>query len=340
MADRPFNRRDFLKLAAVGFAAATAPGVVKAVEKGADPHFINGLKVTKELIEAEISRDPERILESRKLAMVWLFAETSIKYSKEMGLEGAGSNMDHYLYGHGESLDISFLYERMDKEYKKIFVEKLISKAVSDMEEGRHITPEKDYEFTKRALRELKSETGLKVALDAREVLDNWELFNASGGARYTLHALEASIVSQDIYGEHVVLEKGIDIEVIDRYYWQLDHPMNLDSKAAEATGTMAGKLFDQFYKSRDVVEKTIKDLGLSNEQVAKIMSIYSDDSRDRVTEGLAPRAYDLVDKVNRSLIGKPDLVENDLNLLKKLGAMDYDMKGHINIPNRLEIYV
>ena len=98
--------------------------------------------------------------------------------------------------------------------------------------------------------------------------------------------------------------------------------------------------MFDQFYKSHDIVEKTIRDLHLSDEQATKIMSIYSDNTRNRFEQSLAPSAYELVDKVDQSLIGKKDLVENDMNLLKKLGAMEYDMKGHVNIPNRLEVTV
>ncbi len=315
----------------------------KGLEIANDPHFVNGLKVTKELAEAEISRDPERIFESRKLAMVWLFAETSAKYSKEMGLGGAGLNIEHYLYGNGEPVDISSLLEKVIEVQPERFVGSLIGSAITNTENDmtKNITPEKDYQFTKRALKELKSTTGLNTALDAREWLGGWnELYNAFGGAKYVLHAPEAYIESENMYAQHIVLEKGVEITATDRYYWRLDHEMHLGSKASDATEHVAGTLFDQFYKSKDIVEKTIKELGLSDEQVNKILDIYSSDKKDQFVSDVASGTSDLFDQSLPSLIGKPDLVENDLNLLKKLGATEYDMSGHVRIPNRLEVVV
>lgn len=335
------SRRDFFKVAGIGLGAAAL--VSARVEIGNDPHFINALKVTKELAGAEISRDPERIFESRKLAMVWLFAETSAKYSKEMGLGGAGSNMEHYLYGNGEPIDISFLLEKVIKVEPERFVGKLIGSAIHNTESNMvlNVSPEKDYTFTKRALKELKSEAGLKTALHARQWIGGWdELYNAFGGAKYILHAPEANIVSQEGWGQKVVLEKGVDIEAFDRYDWLLDYPIGLDSNSSEAVEYVSGTLFDQFYKSRDFVEKTINDLGLSDVQVNKIMDIYSNEKKDQFVSNLSSGTYDLVGKSTQPLIGKPDLVENDLNLLKKLGAKEYDMKGHLNVPNRLEFFV
>lgn len=335
------SRRDFLKITGVALGGAALVGA--GVEIGNDPHFINALKVTKELAGAEISRDPERIFESRKLAMVWLFAETSAKYSKEMGLGGAGSNMEHYVYGNGEPLDISFLLEKVIKVEPERFVGKLIGSAINNTESNMaiNVSPEKDYQFTKRALKELESATGLKTVLHARSWIGGWdELYNAFGGAKYILHASETAIVSQEGWGQKVILEKGVDIEAFDRYDWSLDYTIHIDSKSSQAIEHVSGGLFDQFYKSRSFVEKTINDLGLSNEQVNKIMDIYSSEKRDQIVSDIASGTYDLVAQSLPLLTGKPNLVENDLNLLKKLGAKEYDIKGHINIPNRLEIVV
>lgn len=341
---KKFSRRDFFKAVGIGLGGtALAVAADKGLEIASDPHFVNGLKVTKELTEAEISRDPERIFESRKLAMVWLFAETSAKYSKEMGLGGAGLNMEHYLYGNGEPVDISSLLEKVIETAPERFVSKLIGSAIHNKEDNvnRKVSPEKDYQFTNRALKELKSETGLKTVLDARELIGEWyEAYNAFGGAKYTLFASEADIVDQEGYGQKVVLENGIQITATDRYYWQVDHEIGLPSKSSEAAGDVSEKLFDQFYKSRNFVEKTINDMGLSDEQVDKIMEIYSIDKKDQLVSDLAPATYDLVSKSIESLTGKPDLVENDLNLLKKLGATEYEMNGQVNIPTRLEIVV
>lgn len=334
------SRRDFFKIMGVGGAAALAVGA--GVEIGNDPHFVNALKVTKELTEAQISKDPERIYESRKLAMVWVFAETAAKYSEEMGLGGAGLTMEHYLYGNGEPLDISFILEKVTEMAPERFVGKLVSSAINYAESniGTNISQEKDLMFTKRAVKELKSETGLKTAMDAREVIEWWEFYNAYGGAKYELHAPEAYIESVNMYGQHIVLEKGIEITATDRYHWSLEFEVSLDSKVSQVVEHVSESMFDQFYKSKDVVEKTIKDLGLSDEQVNKIMEIYSDEKKEETVSNLASGAYDFVKETTQSLIGQPDLVENDFNLLKKLGAMEYDMKGHLSIPNRIEIVV
>ncbi|MFA7301527.1 MAG: twin-arginine translocation signal domain-containing protein [Candidatus Shapirobacteria bacterium] len=180
------SRRDFLKVSGLvlGGVAATVAGI----EVGNDPHFINALKVTKELAEARISGDQDRIFRSQKLAMVWVFAETTAKYSEEMGLGGAGLTMEHYLYGNGEPLDISFLFEKVVATDPEFLVGNLISSSVNEAEDqiGPHISPKKDYQFTNRALKELTSESGLKSALDARVWSDNgWpELFNAFGGGK------------------------------------------------------------------------------------------------------------------------------------------------------------
>src|SRR5258706_1444196 len=274
--------------------------------------------------------------------MVWLFAETATKYSKEMGLGGAGLGMEHFLYGNGEPLDITPLLEKIIKIEPERFVGKLVNAAITDKEDDyKRLSPEKDYQFTNRALKELKSTTGLNTALDAREWDMGWEeQFNAFGGARYVLHAQEADIVSQDGWGETVILEKGIDIAATDRYYWQLNNPVFLPSDVGQVAEKGAETLFDQFYKSHDVVEKTLRELKLPEDSVIKIMNIYSSDQRDEFTSNLAPSAYKLAEKIDQSLIGAPDLVENDLNLLKKIGAMEYDMTGHINISNRLKVVV
>src|SRR5258706_15340894 len=164
----PISRRDFLKIVGVGLGAGAL--IAAKVEANINPHFANGLKVVKELTTAELSRDPEKILESKKLAMVWLFAETATKYSKEMGLGGAGLGMEHFLYGNGQPLDITPLLEKVVKIEPERFVGKLVNAAITDKEDDyKRVSPEKDYQFTNRALKELKSTTGLNTALDARE---------------------------------------------------------------------------------------------------------------------------------------------------------------------------
>ena len=124
------SRRDFFKemwhrgkdagkvVVGAGVTAALVKDIENMVssEMSKNPHLENGLKVTQKLIDAEISRDPERITESRKLAMIWLFAETTIKYSKDMGLGGAGSGVEHYLYGNGSTIDISPLLKSRPRQ--------------------------------------------------------------------------------------------------------------------------------------------------------------------------------------------------------------------------------
>src|SRR3972149_9099361 len=95
------SRRDFIKLAALGVAASRLPVVP---ESDISPSFINGLKVCKEIVTAELSKDPDRIIQARKLALVWVFAETASSYGKEAGIEDAGRTIQHYLYGSGKDL--------------------------------------------------------------------------------------------------------------------------------------------------------------------------------------------------------------------------------------------
>ncbi|WKZ25828.1 MAG: hypothetical protein QY322_00770 [bacterium] len=216
-----FSRRDFLSIMKFGVGAAIA--VSAGVELSSDPHFVNALKVTKELTEAQLSKDPERVYESRKLAMVWLFAETAIKYSDKMGLGKAGMTMDHYLYGDGKPLDISFVFEKITEMSPESFVSKLISSAINNSQNNTvdKVTVEKDYMFTKRALRDLKSAEGLKTALDAESIISWRELRYAFGGAKYELHAPEAFIESVEQYSQRVVLEQGVEIVITDRYDWE-----------------------------------------------------------------------------------------------------------------------
>ncbi len=340
---KKFSRRDFLKVSSLAVGAAFLG--IQAEKMAGDPHVINGLKVIKELASAEMSRDPQRILDSRKLAMVWLFAETTAKYSKEMGLGGAGLTMEHYLYGDGRPFDISFLLEKPAKTNPEAFVGVLISTAIANIRDyvsgQKKIPPEMYDRFTKMALRQMEGDTGLEVGLDAREWLSlSEENYNAFGGAKYTLRTTEATIVSRDEYLERVAFEQGLSITATDRYYWQLDFGMGLDEKAAEATGKVADTMFDQFYRSHDMAEKTLKSFGLSSEDSARIMSIYSDDNRYKFTGAVSSSMYNLVDKTNQTLIGRPDLAENDMNLLKKLGAKEFDMFGSVNIPGKIEITV
>ncbi|WKZ25827.1 MAG: hypothetical protein QY322_00765 [bacterium] len=117
---------------------------------------------------------------------------------------------------------------------------------------------------------------------------------------------------------------------------WQIFLP----NKVSEVAEHVSEPLLDKFYESRDLVEQTIRELGLSDTDSDRIMEIYSDDSRMITMSKIAPSVYGFVAETNISLINQPDLVEKDFNLLKKIGAADYDMKGYIHLPNRLEFTV
>lgn len=334
------SRRDFFNLVRVGGAAVTA--FVAGVEIGNDPHFINGLKVTKELTEAQLSKDPNRIYESRKLAMVWLFAETAIKFSDRMGLGKAGMTMEHYLYGNGKPLDISFVFEKITDMSPERFVGNLIFYEVRNRQNNtvNKVTDEIHYTFIKRALRDLKSEEGLQTELSAESIPTWRELRYAFGGAKYELHASEAYIESANRSAQRVVLEKGVELTITDRYNWEKDWQIYIPGKASEVAEHILGPILDKFYKSKDLVEHTIRGLGLGDTDSDIIMEIYSNTSRFKTMSNVKSNVYDFAVETNISLINQPDLVEKDFNLLKKIGAADYDMKGHIHLTNRLEFPV
>jgi hypothetical protein len=135
-------------------------------------------------------------------------------------------------------------------------------------------------------------------------------------------------------------LEQGVDIIVTDRYDWEKDWNIYLPNKVSEVVGHISEPILDKFYESRDLVEQTIRELGLSDTDSNRIMEIYSNDSRMKTMSKITSGAYDFVAETNTFLISQPDLVEKDFNLLKKIGAADYDMKGYIHLPNRLEFVV
>ncbi|MFA7301526.1 MAG: hypothetical protein WC069_04405 [Candidatus Shapirobacteria bacterium] len=160
------------------------------------------------------------------------------------------------------------------------------------------------------------------------------------GGAKYNLRARKASIVSQEGWAQTIALEEGVSVEAYDRYYWKLPYSIDLDSKVRSFSDDVLSKAFDQFYKSHDLVEKIVRSQNLSEDQVNMLMEIYSNGYKDQVMYDVGTTAFDLFDKAELLLTGRPDLVENDMNLLKELGAMEYDMFAQVNIPQRLEIVV
>lgn len=162
---KKLSRRDFLKWAsAVVGSAVLATKVPPATDKLIDNRqFINGMRVVKELTQAKLSDDPEKITESRKLAMVWLFAETAIKFGEGAGYGQAVEMMDHFLYGEGRPFDISpYLEETINKSGGEAFVTKLLSRKINEMSNGKNDVSK--IKLIKLLIGEITSLEGLTVS--------------------------------------------------------------------------------------------------------------------------------------------------------------------------------
>ncbi len=102
------SRREFIKLSPWLIAAggSIVAGVNLELVYGNNP-YVMAARICNNMLDAEMSNDPQKIEYSRKLAFVWLFAETAREYGKLVGYEKAGEALGHYMYGEGKSFNVS-----------------------------------------------------------------------------------------------------------------------------------------------------------------------------------------------------------------------------------------
>ena len=328
------SRRDFLKAATVGaaVAAAAATGIERVVT---DPHFINDLKVAKELAAAELSRDPEKIHEARKLALVWTFAETVSKFGKAAGYGRAATTLDHFIYGNGQSLDISiYLEETVNLSGASNFVSKILSESRNVLEYETGKSPKKTTELI---VSQLKTTEGLVETFNPSAGQHNDDLFSAFGSSTYNLKAPEAKAVFDDTSSK-IFFSNGLDISLIDMYDWELQFPIGLANKAGYVLNEVGQSVFGWFYKSRDLVKTILNKSSLSDIQKQNILDMYSEQSKNDFTNEISRTSTKAVGNVIEKLTGRVDLVEADLNQLKKIGAKDYPMSGSMHVDGQLEV--
>lgn len=124
--DGILSRRDFLRMARDTLLLGTAlSGLELGVEYGNNAYAM-AARVCENMFEAELSRDPKRIEDSKKLAFIWLFAETARQNGKIVGYEKAGAALGHYMYGQGYPLNVSG-WLKEDAEDNKYFWPRLMS---------------------------------------------------------------------------------------------------------------------------------------------------------------------------------------------------------------------
>lgn len=332
---KELSRRDFLKAATIG-TVATLVGL-KSYEVATDRKFINGIKVLKELSKAEKSKDEVQITEARKLAVVWMFAESSILFGAEAGHGRSAQAMEHFLYGEGEEINIDpWLLERSKSDS---FWEALINQGFAKYSEDlNHEGANMSGKIMKGFIQELKKgyTFGCNPGIAGSD--DQIDLFYAFGRSTYTIKAEDVELNTQD--GLQTLTMSDIGLKLSDKYDWDRDFSVGLGKKSKRFVSEVISRNMDWFIHSEDKVRQMLRTIGLSEKEGDTLDGIYK--SAIQNIESFPDKISEETLKVEKWATGEEgrEIEEIDLALLKKLGAMDYNIKASIHIDSKIEIYV
>lgn len=207
------SRRDFLKWGGVMIGGALVfAGTELGIEYGNNPYSM-ACRVCDKLFHAELNKqkDPESYIEAKKLAFVWIFAETARQHGKRVGFEKAGEALGHYMYGEGLTLDVSKWLEG-DSKNNQDFWTQLFSDARYGIKKDQGI--ESDFVATKMLRNRLKR--GYTFILGS----DSSDLFSAIG---VSTCKLKANLEFEANKNEEVITNKelsNISLELVDKYDW------------------------------------------------------------------------------------------------------------------------
>jgi hypothetical protein len=337
MAD--ISRRDFLKLGGLGLAgAALAKWELSPRLKGEVPvswRIKSGLKVCEELSKAEISNDQDQITEARKLAVVWVFAESSSLFAKEMGMEKAGKTMEHYLYGNGQDLDISPWFNEVADQSDFWLV--LARNAFHDFykskkgEDDFYAIPQEEF-LNMFGHLEKRLHTGYTFTSISNEI-DDWK--HAIGVSTYTIQC-DAEMTTLE---DGLLLKlKDIDLKLFDTYDWEYNWGASIPHKAGLFADQVSNPLFRRFINSEPKIDRILESINFPEEKRQIIMSAI-----DLIREDFEKEVDDVpnqVDRVERWAVGENNdpISERDISLLKKLGAQDYAITASFYRPGEIKM--
>lgn len=318
--DHSFNRRDFLKLGAIGLGGLVVGGLELGVEYGNNAYSM-AARVCNKMFEAEMSNDPRRIEDSKKLAFIWLFAETARQNGKLVGYEKAGAALGHYMYGESQSLDVSN-WLKEDSENNKNFWPRLLS----DM---RYSIVKEEHVDDVRALRMLRKrlKKGHSFMLEA----NSEDLFSAIGISTCTAQAkleFEFDETTDQIQNKRL---SEISLQLKDWYDWDgMKNPADMGYKGMDFAKGFFGGMRTAILNNNELVIKTLAKLNLPSVYLDQLKSVYSDGVFDffgNLSDGVGIISSELENAVTNG----DGIYESELSLLESVGAKQYQIYGRMH---------
>ena len=339
MTEDRLSRRDFLKLAAAGATAAVlgATELYPRIRGEVPPskRVMNGLEVCRELVKAEASQDQEKIIEARKLVVVWAFAESTSLFAKEAGLEKAGKMMEHYLYGEGQDLDISPWFDEVadQKQFwlnlvREAFGHYYFSLGKEDSYSG--ISREEFFQLFQQLQDKLRKGFTFPSAVGARD-REGMDWTWAVGHSTYTLQCESQIDTTEDAI---VIALQNMNVKMFDIYDWELTFETSISDKAWVFASLVSQPLFSLFLNTEDSVDRMLEKIGLPQKERQIV--------RDTI-DAWRVRTGSKISDLSRNVRGMEEwaggqIVERDMNLLKKIGARDYTINASFRYPSKVEI--
>ncbi len=333
------SRRDFLKVAAVGLGAAAltnfeiAPRIQGEIPLSS--RISNGLRVCSELANAEITKDPEKIVEARKLAVVWMFAESASMFAKEAGMEKSGLTMEHYLYGNGQDLDISSWFKEVVGEndfwlnltkdaFRYLHVSQGGSNDLSELSQERFL---KIFDQLKERFH------GGYAFASMVEQSEDWK--NAIGASTYTMQCGAQIIPSEN---QLLLKLKDMNVRLFDKYDWNLSWTASISDKAGFFTSEVSKPLTKWLLDSENQVNKVLENISFPTQQREIVVNAI-DSIRKSFNERVSDVPSQVLSAERWAMNNSSDQIsERDINLLKKLGARDYGITAVFHHPGIIEI--
>ena len=318
------SRRDFLKTACLGVSVLV--GAHFTIESKNEPYSM-AVKISSRLLHAEINKNsnPEELIKSKKLAFIWLFAETARQYGANFGYKKSGEALGHYLYGEGKTLDVSSWLEENNEN--QVFWESLLFHAFDhDAKEHGNLAEESD----KKRVLHLKNslENGFRFPASVYVTEDYSRALSIS---TYTM--MSDLLLNND--GGFSIQDTHVDLE--DSYNWDRTTHLPIEGMTIQGVNIIFQKATESAGSFEKVCLKVLQNLNTDSSTTDHLMDIYSKITYGSIS-GLNLNVNEYITSLNTSFGVEHDLIEQDMSLLEDVGARPYKIIGTLHKTNKVNI--
>lgn len=331
--NRKLSRRDFIKASGVATlvlgGSSVVAGIELGVEYGNNPYSM-ATRVCNRLFEAELNKEkyPGEYEHAKKLAFIWLFAETARQHAKDIGYEKAGVAIGHYLYGEGQPLDVS---KWIEDETKNIDFWKI---NLSDMKWQMKVDESVEEGLKQSKMLKNRLTSGYKYVGEG--ISD--DIYYAIGRSTYVINASYEFKYDDELEFVHNESLTNILFEIRDEYDWDLDNPADLGIKGGYFASDLFSKIRDiMLLPSGKKIDDILNKLNLSRFQIDQLIDIYNNGINNYFRDAGQAVNFATQDLEN-TLSDMHGISEYEMGLLESVGAKRYRIYGRVYYPGKIEL--